>query len=447
MITNAKNTTISNDGATVLGLLDIEHAAAKILVDIAKSQDNEVGDGTTTVTILAGEFMKNAKGFIEDGMNPQIVIRGYKKALEICLQKLNDLIIKIDESPEKRREMLLKCAETALNSKLLSHYKTFFAEIVVSAVEKLDTHLLDKDLIGIKEVTGGSIRDSFLVNGVAFQKTFSYAGFEQQPKKFTNPKILILKIELELKSEKENAEIRIDNVDDFQSIVDAEWKIIYDKLQKMVDVGANIVLSKLPIGDLATQWFADRGIFCAGRVTNEDLTRVGKATGATLQTTVNNITPDVLGTCEKFEEKQIGAERYNLFENCPNSKSATIILRGGAEQFIKEAQRSLNDAIMIVRRCFKTNKVVAGGGATEMELSRSLKEKAAEIPGKEQLVMNMYAKSLEAIPKIIADNAGLDSLDVINKLRHRHGISYIYFSKRRPRKHVPWRGHQPRHRK
>lgn len=144
--------------------------------------------------------MKNAKGFIEDGMNPQIVIRGYKQALETCLAKLKDLVIKIDESPEKRRDMLIRCAETALNSKLLSHYKTFFAEIVVSAVEKLDTHLLDKDLIGIKEVTGGSIRDSFLVNGVAFQKTFSYAGFEQQPKKFTNPKILILKIELELKS-------------------------------------------------------------------------------------------------------------------------------------------------------------------------------------------------------------------------------------------------------
>ena len=166
-------------------------------------------------------------------MNPQIVIRGYKRALEYCLKKLNDLIIKIDDNADTRREMLIKCAETALNSKLLSSYKTFFAEIVVSAVEKLDTNLLDKDLIGIKEVTGGSINDSFLVTGVAFKKTFSYAGFEQQPKKFTNPKIVILKIELELKSEKENAEIRINNVDDFQSIVDAEWQIIYEKLKKI----------------------------------------------------------------------------------------------------------------------------------------------------------------------------------------------------------------------
>jgi len=202
MISTTKDTTISNDGATILGLLDIEHAAAKILVDIAKSQDNEVGDGTTTVTILAGELMKNAKGFIEDNMNPQVVIRGYKKALQIALAKLDDLIIKIADSPQEKRKMLVKCAETALNSKLLASYKAFFAEIVVSAVEKLDTTLLDKDLIGIKEVVGGSINDSFLVSGVAFKKTFSYAGFEQQPKSFENPKILILKIELELKSEK-----------------------------------------------------------------------------------------------------------------------------------------------------------------------------------------------------------------------------------------------------
>lgn len=246
--------------------------------------------------------------------------------------------------------MLIKCAETALNSKLLSSYKTFFAEIVVSAVEKLDTSLLDKELIGIKEVTGGSINDSFLVSGVAFKKTFSYAGFEQQPKNFTNPKIIILKIELELKSEKENAEIRISNVEDFQSIVDAEWQIIYEKLQKIHDVGAQIVLSKLPIGDLATQWFADRGIFCAGRVPNEDINRVAKSTGAVLQTTVNNISADVLGTCGKFEEKQIGAERYNLFEDCPNVYNSSFRPNQQPLSFVEEPNNSLkklNDPSMM----------------------------------------------------------------------------------------------------
>lgn len=181
----------------------------------------------------------------------------------------------------------------------------------------MDPNLLDRDLIGIKMVTGGSVTESFLVDGVAFKKTFSYAGFEQQPKRFENANVCLLNLELELKSEKENAEIRIDNPDDYQSIVDAEWQLIYEKLQKIVDAGAQVVLSKLPIGDLATQFFADRGIFCAGRVTQEDLQRVAKATGGVVQTTVNGLTRDVFGRCGLFEEVQVGAERYNLFRQCP----------------------------------------------------------------------------------------------------------------------------------
>lgn len=381
---------------------------------------------TTTVTLLAGELLKESKDFIEEGMHPQIIIRGYRQALALALEKLKTLSKGlVGDTAEEKRTMLLKCAGTALNSKLLSGYKDHFAELVVSAVETLDTNLLDKDLIGIKEVTGGSVTDSFLVKGVAFKKTFSYAGFEQQPKKFTNPKILILKIELELKAEKENAEVRIENVEDFQSIVDAEWQIIYQKLEAMQKIGANVILSKLPIGDLATQWFADRGIFCAGRVPIEDLVRVSKATGAVLQTTVNNINESVLGTCGRFEEKQIGAERYNLFEECPESKTATIVLRGGAEQFIKEAERSLNDAIMIVRRCFKASNIVPGGGAVEMELSKCLRSHSKNINTKETLVINSFAKALEIIPKTIADNSGLDSIDVMNKLRYKHCKSLI----------------------
>lgn len=316
--------------------------------------------------------------------------------------------------------MLIRCAETALNSKLLNTYKSHFSELVVQAVETLESNLLEKELIGIKMVTGGSITDSFLVRGVAFKKTFSYAGFEQQPKKFTNPKILALNIELELKAEKENAEIRIEKPEDYQAIVDAEWKIIYDKLQKIVDVGAQIVLSKLPIGDLATQYFADRNIFCAGRVTNEDLQRLTKSTGAIIQTTVNGLDQSVLGTCAEFEEVQIGAERYNLFKDCKSSRSATIILRGGAEQFIQEAERSLNDSIMIVRRAIKADKIVAGGGAIEMEISKRLRQYAKTIKGKIQTVVNAYAKALEVIPRTIADNAGLDSIAVLNKLRNKH---------------------------
>ena len=190
---------------------------------------------------------------------------------------------------------------------------------------------MDKTLIGVKKVSGGSLGDSFVVDGVAFKKTFSYAGFEQQPKKFTNPKILLLNLELELKAEKENAEVRIENIEDYQSFVDAEWNIIYQKIDAIVESGAQIILSKLPIGDLATQKFADKDLFCAGRVNQEDLQRVAKATGAQVQTTVNGLTPKVLGTCGEFEEVQLGAERYNLFKYCEEARSATIVLRGGAD--------------------------------------------------------------------------------------------------------------------
>ena len=230
--------------------------------------------------------------------------------------------------------------------------------MVVSAVESLEDYM-DKSLIGIKHVTGGSVHDSLLIDGVAFKKTFSYAGFEQQPKKFDDAKILILNVELELKAEKENAEIRIENPDDYQSIIDAEWKIINTKLENITALKANVVLSKLPIGDLATQYFAQQGIFCAGRVQDEDLKRVAKATGAKLQHTCNNLKPDVLGSCGSFEEIQLGAERFNIFKKCTKSKTATIILRGGAQQFIDEAERSLNDAIMVVKRAMKASSVVA----------------------------------------------------------------------------------------
>ena len=374
LIHDGRCVTISNDGATLIGLLDIVHPAAKTLVDIAQSQDNQVGDGTTSVVLTAGELLRQSKTFIEEGMHSQIIIKGYRNALQLCLDRIREISIKIgDKSDEEKRELLIRCAQTSLNSKIISRQKEFFSKMVVDAVERI-SDTLDKQDIGIKKITGGSVTDSFLVEGVCFKKTFSYAGFEQQPKSFENPKIIALNLELELKAEKDSAEIRLENPDDFQKIVDAEWKIIYDKLDQIIESGAQVVLSKLPIGDLATQYFADRGIFCAGRVPQEDLDRVCKSTGAVVQTTTNGLTEDVLGTCGKFEEKQLGNERYNMFTECTSAKSVTIVIRGGAAQYIEEAARSLNDAIMIVLRAIKTHAVVAGGGAIEMELSRYLRE-------------------------------------------------------------------------
>lgn len=422
LIATGREPVISNDGATVLSNLEIAHPAAKCLSEISRAQDAEVGDGTTTTTVLAGEFLREAKSLIEDGIHPQVIISAYRAACNKAVETVKALAVHFTGKSEADEiDQLKKCAMTALNSKLISGEKNYFSDMAVKAVLSLDD---DKDLsfIGIKKVQGGAMRDSFLVDGVAFKKTFSYAGFEQQPKYFDKPKILLLNVELELKAEKDNAEVRMKDPSQYQSIVDAEWKIIYTKLENCVTTGANIVLSKLPIGDLATQYFADRQIFCAGRVTADDLNRVANATGAKTQNSCNNITPDLLGTCTVFEEKQVGNERYNLMTGCPNSKTCTIVLRGGAEQFIEEAERSLHDAIMIVKRAVKNKAVVAGGGAIDMEISKALRQYAHSIRGKQQLVVNSYARAMEVIPRLLAENSGFDSCDILNKLRQKHHV-------------------------
>lgn len=299
--------------------------------------------------------------------------------------------------------------------------------MVVDAVLALDQDDLNEKLIGVKKIPGGSLTDSQFVNGVAFKKTFSYAGFEQQPKSFSKPKIVCLNVELELKAEKDNAEVRVEQVSEYQAIVDAEWQIIYKKLEAIHATGAKVVLSKLPIGDLATQYFADRDIFCAGRVANEDMERVVQASGAVVQSTCSDILPEHLGTCGTFEERQIGGERFNFFEDCPEAKTCTLVLRGGAEQFIAEVERSLHDAIMIVKRAIRNNTIVAGGGAVEMEVSAYLHQFADKnIPHKQQAIIKAFARALEVVPRQLCDNAGFDATDILNQLRveHRRGKTW-----------------------
>uniref|UniRef100_A0A1I8N065 T-complex protein 1 subunit eta n=1 Tax=Musca domestica TaxID=7370 RepID=A0A1I8N065_MUSDO len=406
--------TISNDGATIMKLLDIVHPAAKTLVDIAKSQDAEVGDGTTSVVLLAGEILKQVKPFIEEGVHPRIVIKAIRKALQLCMDKINEMAVRIEkQSKEEQRSLLHKCAATAMSSKLIHQQKEFFSKMVVDAVLTLD-ELLPLNMIGIKKITGGSLEESQLVSGVAFKKTFSYAGFEMAPKSYKDCKIALLNIELELKAERDNAEIRVDNVKEYQKIVDAEWQILYNKLAKIHESGANVVLSKLPIGDVATQYFADRNMFCAGRVPEEDLKRTMKSCGGAVMTTANDINASVLGHCDYFEEVQIGGERFNVFQGCPNAKTCTIILRGGAEQFLEETERSLHDAIMIVRRTIKHDSVVAGGGAIEMALSQLLTRKQLKGP------YTAVAEALEIIPRTLAQNCGANTIRTLTALRAKH---------------------------
>ncbi|KAK8043867.1 chaperonin Cpn60/TCP-1 family [Apiospora phragmitis] len=417
--------TITNDGATVMKLLDIVHPAARILVDIARSQDAEVGDGTTSVVVLAGEILKEIKEHVEQGVSSQIIIKGLRRASTMAVNKIKEIAVQTDEA--NKRDTLVKLAGTAMTSKLIKRNTDFFTKMVVDAVLSLDQDDLDEKLIGIKKIPGGSLTESLFINGVAFKKTFSYAGFEQQPKSFEKPKICCLNVELELKAEKDNAEVRVEQVSEYQAIVDAEWQIIYKKLEAVYKTGAKVVLSKLPIGDLATQYFADRDVFCAGRVAAGDMERVVQATGATVQSTCSDIQAHHLGTCGTFEERQIGGERFNFFEDCHEAKTCTLVLRGGAEQFIAEVERSLHDAIMIVKRAIKNHMIVGGGGATEMEISAYLHGFADQkVSHKQQAIIKSFAKALEVVPRQLCDNAGFDATDILNKLRveHRKGTTW-----------------------
>jgi len=312
---------ISNDGATILQLLDIVHPAAKTLVDIAKSQDAEIGDGTTSVTLLACEFMTAMKRYVEDGVHPQLIIRAIRKSSQLAVERINELCAKIGSEGNKR-ETLIKCAATAMSSKLVAANKEFFSNMVVDAVLSIEQDILPLEMIGIKKVPGGALEESRLIQGVAFKKTFSYAGFEMQEKVKTNPTIALLNVELELKAEKENAEVRVTNVNDYQAVVDAEWDILYEKLEAIHKSGADIVLSKLPIGDVATQYFADRNMFCAGRVPEIDLKRTMKACGGAIVSSTSNLNENQLGSCATFIEEKFGGERYNIFEGCPKPKPA-----------------------------------------------------------------------------------------------------------------------------
>lgn len=423
LVFDGRKVTISNDGATIMKLLEIAHPAAQTLVDISMSQDTEVGDGTTSVVLMAGEMLKKLKPFVEEGVHPQIIIRNVRIASTFAVEAVKNIAVPFDTTSKEGHDMLIKCASTALNSKLISSHQGLFSPMIVDAVKSLaEGESLDDldNLIAIKKIPGGDVSQSFLVNGVAFKKTFSYAGFEQMTKKFTNPKILLLNVELELKSEKENAEVRITDPSQYQSIVDAEWQVIYDKLDACVNCGANVVLSKLPIGDLATQYFADRGLFCAGRVDSGDLFRVAKATGGVVQTSTNGFFDGILGKCGKFEEVGVGDERFNVFTECPTKLTTTIVLRGGSEQFIAESERSIHDALMVVKRAITSKAVVGGGGAVEMEVARLLEEHALTIEGKGQLIVSAFAKALEVVPRQLADNAGYDSTDVLSALRRKH---------------------------
>lgn len=413
MFVSKDNILITNDGATILKKKNFDHPAVRILSSISFNQDKTIGDGTTSVVLLASEFLQKLKSLIKDDFPIKDIIDTLQNIKELCLTKLEEL--KLDYQDD----YLFKVAETALNSKILKYHKEHFGKMVVNGIKEIE----DLSLLGIKKVPGGNIKESELVEGIAFEKCFTYAGYEQQPKKITNPKVACLNIELEWKAEKENAELKINSVEEYDQFVDAEWKIINDKLKEIVDSGANVVLSKLPIGDYATQYFAKHNVFCAGRVDDSDLKRVAVFANAPITSNASYLK---VGECELFEEIQVGKTRFNFLKSS-SKKATTMILRGPCNTILDELERSINDSLMVVKNVLKNKEVLCGGGSVEMQLSALVRKTGNECRNKNFLVYTCIAQAFEIIPFILAQNFGIDAIATIQLLRKKHHFNEFTF--------------------
>lgn len=408
---------ITNDGATILKNMRLEHPSAKLLAIISESQDKEVGDGTTSVVLLACEILKQFKALISEKFDIKYIKHALKDVQRKCLEILDSL--KIDFTDE----LLYKIAETSLTSKILKYHNKYFSRIIVDTLKQID-NLDDARLLGIKKVTGGSILDSHIIDGVAFEKCFTYAGYEQQPKKIENPKIICLNIELEWKKERENSEIRMKSVEEYQQVVDTEWKLIKDRLDQIIETGTNVVLSCLPVGDYATQYFAKKNIFCSGRVPKEDLFRVIHSCGGRIYNSTHFFRE--LGECKLFEECQVGKLRYNFFRG-GSKRCFTLLLRGPGDDILNEVDRSVHDAVMVVKKTLEQKDVVTGGGSTEMEISRLLRDYANESRKRNAFFVYLQiSKAFEIIPYQLSKNFTHDAMEVIQKLRYDHAHHNIY---------------------
>lgn len=396
-----KKLLLTNDGATILENMEFKHPVAKLLCSLSKSQDNEVGDGTTSVILLTSAILSSLEPLIREGFSIDTIRTTLKDLEKKCLLHLDTLKVPFTETT------LGKLVETCLNSKNIRGNKAHFSKMLVEA-------LGGGNELYIEKASGGSLADSFLVPGIAFKKTFTYAGYEQQPKKIVNPNICCVNIELEWKSERENAEIRVDNVNEYQKVVDAEWSLITQKLDDIIASGANIVLSSSPIGDYATQYFARAQIFSAGRV--QDIASIAKAFGGKVCSSTKYIK---LGCCSLFEERQLGDTRYNYFEG-KDAKSRTLILRGPGAEILEEVERAVHDAVCVIKTAVRYRNIVSGGGSVEMQMSKLCRDLAFREAAEQMFVCRALSMAFEKIPSQLATNFGLDPVMTIQTLRQAH---------------------------
>ncbi|WP_297555782.1 thermosome subunit beta [Thermococcus sp.] len=410
---------VTNDGATILDKIDLQHPAAKMMVEVAKTQDKEAGDGTTTAVVIAGELLKKAEELLDQNIHPSIIVKGYTMAAEKAQEILDEIAIKVNPDDE---ETLLKIASTSITGKSAEAHRDLLAKLAVEAVkqvaEKEDgKYRVDIDNIKIEKKPGESVDESELIRGVVIDKEVVHP---RMPKRVENAKIALIGDALEVKKTETDAKINITSPDQLFDFIEQEEKMLKELVEAIAKTGANVVFVQKGIDDLAQHYLAKHGIMAVRRVKKSDMEKLAKATGAKIVTNVKDLTSEDLGEAELVEQRKVAGENMIFVEGCKNPKAVTILIRGGTEHVVDEVERALEDAIKVVKDVMEDGAILPAGGAPEIELSIRLDEYAKEVGGKEALAIEAFAEALKVIPRTLAENAGLDPVDIMVKVISEH---------------------------
>lgn len=419
---------ITNDGATILKEIDVQHPAAKMMVEVAKTQDSEVGDGTTTAVIIAAELLKRAKKLLDQKIHPTVITEGFRKASEKAIEILEKISVK---SGIEDLEMLKNAAQTCMSSKLVSESKDMISDIAVNAIIAVAEQVngkwvADIEKVQIQKKEGESIDDTKLIKGIILDKEVVSPGM---PKSITDAKLLLLQSALEIEKTEFDSKLQITSPEQIQQFLDEEEKMLRTMAEKVINSGANVVICQKGIDDMAQHFLSKAGIMAIRRVKKSDLEKLSKATGGAIFTNLDDITQDKLGYAGLVEERKVMNDSWTFVEECKDPKSVVILIRGGTELIVDEAERAIHDALCVVRDIVEDEKIVGGGGAPEIEVAIQLRKFAASLGGREQLAVEIFADSLDIVPKTLAENAGLDQIDILMKLRaaHQQGKKFAAF--------------------
>ena len=418
---------ITNDGATIVKEMEVQHPAAKLLVEVAKAQDAEVGDGTTSVVVLAGTMLEKAEKLLDQNIHPTIIISGYIKAMKKALEVLDTIGEPINVEDDT---VLRRIAETTLSSKIIGHgpEREKIIDIVIKAIRTVAEptdggYKVDLDYIKIEKKKGGSLLDSQLVRGVVIDKEVVHP---KMPRLKRNAKILVLDAPLEIQKPDITTKIRVTNIDELDRFLEEETKLLKEMVDKIAEIGADVVITQKGIDEVAQHFLAKHGIMAVRRVKRSDIEKIARATGANIVTNLDDLKPEDLGYAELVEERKVGEDKMIFIEGTKEPKAVTILLRGANDMLLDEAERNVNDALHALRNILREPKIVGGGGAVEMELAEKLRDYARTVGGKEQMAIEAYAEALEVIPTVLAESAGMDALDVILQLKTLHNQGYKF---------------------